>query len=469
MRSANAKDYWRTVSKRDYENYINSIDLNNYNGIGNITFSKGLFAICGLNGAGKTTIITAIKDILGIKMTKNDISKLQDASIQGFIQKGNTAIGCENKDSNRGIELGLSEEQILFIDYQQAKNIMDFFIDQDNLEELTEQNEPTSFLTADLSYLIGKDYTDFNVIEIEDIEDLGTIPFFEVNSRGIEYDSRKMGVGEHFLSYVYWCLKRVQKDSIIIIEEPETFIGIESQRHLMDVIARFMADKGVTVLITTHSPFILENIDNSNIRIIGRIGNNVSITNPSSQLTAADILGGTNVIGGTLFVEDNLAQEFLKILLEERASYVLRDYSIMSVGGESEISSCLKFVKSDAIRYKFIGIYDGDMKEKISGEDFNWNYTFLPLDDNIETAMKCILFSDNNLASVCEELKKDLSQVSIYLSKIDGENYHDWFIDLCKYLCLDKKTVLRSITYFWMQNNEEDVNAFISSLEELCY
>lgn len=469
MRSAHVKDYWRTVSKRNYENYINSIDLNNYNGIGNITFSKGLFAICGLNGAGKTTIITAIKDILGIKMTKNDISKLQDASIKGIIQKGNTTIGCMNRDLNRGIELGLSEEQILFIDYQQAKNIMDFFIDQDNLEELTEQNESTSFLKTDLSYLIGKEYTDFNVIEIEDIEDLGTIPYFEVNSRGIEYDSRKMGVGEHFLSYVYWCLKKVQKDSIIIIEEPETFIGIESQRHLMDIIARFMAEKGVTVLITTHSPFILENIDNNNIRMIGRIGNTVSITNPSGQLTAADILGGTNVIGGTLFVEDNLAEEFLKVLLEEKASYVLRDYSIMSVGGESEISSCLSFVKSDAIRYKFVGIYDGDMKDKISAESFNWEYTFLPLNDNIETAMKSILFKNNNLDEVCNELKKDSNQVSMFLSKIDGENYHDWFIDLCKYLCLDKKTVLKSLAYFWMQDNDVEVNTFISNLEELCY
>ena len=37
--------------------------------------SKGIFTICGLNGVGKSTVFTAIKDILGINDEDKELEK----------------------------------------------------------------------------------------------------------------------------------------------------------------------------------------------------------------------------------------------------------------------------------------------------------------------------------------------------------------------------------------------------------
>ena len=69
----------------------------------------------------------------------------------------------------------------------------------------------------------------------------------------------------------------MDKDTLLIIEEPETFISITSQTHFANYLGEQMAKKGVKVILTTHSPYILENIRNNNVRIVSRVGNIVSI------------------------------------------------------------------------------------------------------------------------------------------------------------------------------------------------
>ncbi|SEN98424.1 AAA domain-containing protein [Amphibacillus marinus] len=63
VRLARANDIWKTVYKRNYEHLIKDINLNGIGGINNVEFQKGIFAICGLNGTGKSTILSSLKDI----------------------------------------------------------------------------------------------------------------------------------------------------------------------------------------------------------------------------------------------------------------------------------------------------------------------------------------------------------------------------------------------------------------------
>lgn len=70
MRSAKAQDYWRHVYDRPSNNLFLDIDLNGLNGIGKIVFPRDLLTVCGLNGAGKSTIVSALKDIIGLPLTE---------------------------------------------------------------------------------------------------------------------------------------------------------------------------------------------------------------------------------------------------------------------------------------------------------------------------------------------------------------------------------------------------------------
>ena len=72
-------DYTRTVS------YTHLVELNGLNNLQEISFSKGITAICGLNGAGKSTIIAAVKDLLGlnsVSYTHLDVYKRQVLFLQ---------------------------------------------------------------------------------------------------------------------------------------------------------------------------------------------------------------------------------------------------------------------------------------------------------------------------------------------------------------------------------------------------
>lgn len=467
MRTARAKDYWRRTIKRQYTNYIKDINLNNYNGIENIEFAKGIYAICGLNGAGKSTIISAIKDILGMNKSRNDRLKIEDAKITGHVVIKGEEKECTNSDK-QAFSVGLDEDNILFIDYESSQTVMGFFSNEDNLKELLEQNEEIEIQNEDLeemSYLVGKSYSTAKIIEVEDLADGKPLPYFEVESYGIKYDSRRMGLGEHFLIYMFWKMYNIKRDSIMILEEPETSIGIESQRHLMDYIAKIVSEKGVTVIITTHSPFILENITAERISILGRISNTVSIAKPTLQLNVNDILGGRDRVKGTFWVEDNAAEMFLMILLEQFAPSLLRKYTIIPAGSESDITKCLKFINSSRIRYDFIGIYDGDMKGKVLDNQLNWKYTFLPMNDNVEITLKRTLLEDaQNINTFCKAIKKKPEELNVILSRIDGQNHHDWFLDLCKYISGDKLLVLRELSKLWIPKNRQEIELFIQEL-----
>ena len=71
MRKAKETDYWDKVYKRKYSRNLLSVELNGLNNLQEISFSKGITAICGLNGAGKSTIIAAVKDLLGLNLSES--------------------------------------------------------------------------------------------------------------------------------------------------------------------------------------------------------------------------------------------------------------------------------------------------------------------------------------------------------------------------------------------------------------
>ena len=90
MREAKAKDYWGKIRKYAYRSYLTQINMHGYNNLEELELGKGIQVICGLNGVGKSTIILAIKDLLGIPLEKKDKIKIENAYVTGqAYYKGN--------------------------------------------------------------------------------------------------------------------------------------------------------------------------------------------------------------------------------------------------------------------------------------------------------------------------------------------------------------------------------------------
>lgn len=468
MRSARVQDYWNTVYKRKYKNWILKINLKGLNKIYEINLSKGAIAFCGLNGAGKSTIISAIKDIVGLNLTSQDSQRIAGHEVEGIIYIDNNQFVCKNTENERLFSQGIDSSTVKYIDCVVTNDVQDYMISQTNLDEFLEQYEECELSDEelkDINYLIGKSYSNCVFYEVDDLdENYGAYPFFKVQVGDIQYDTRSMGNGEHFLLCLFWFMKRLNNDAILIIEEPETYISIISQRHLADYIGKIISKKGIKVILTTHSPFILKHIKEEHIRIVSRIMNEVSIVAPDRDFTVKRVLGFSQSYLGTLFVEDQVASDFLTVILEDKAPWILKKYAIDIVGGESKISERLKFPKDPHVYYRFIGVYDGDMRERINFESLNWNYCFLPGNKPVEEYFREYICQSDNLDKLCTKLKKDKSKIIVLLSTLEGLDHHDWFLDFFKELCIERRHLVKDL-YSMMMSNDSSIDLFISELQ----
>lgn len=476
MREAKAKDYWNKIPKYNYKSYVSELNLYGYNGLNDIKLGKGIQIICGLNGAGKTTVLLGIKNLLGIPLEKSDEIKLQDAHITGEIVFKGKKYPCDNKDNQLSKQVGCVDD-FGFLEYSSIGKILSVIWNQDNLEELIEQNESIDLQDKELqqiNYLIGRNYNKISLVEIEEIEiiktlddreKIGPFPFFVVEEGNAIYDSRQMGMGEYCLFYMYWYVNKQNAQSIILIEEPESFVGIKSQKHFMNFIAKKSVDNGMNFIISTHSPFVIENIENDYIHVISRMLGRAVIKKPSIS-SANSILGVDDEKRGTFLVEDNLAKEFLEVLLEKENIVLLRMYTVEVAGSVSKVTAILKNAILDKIKYRIIGIYDGDQKK----EDFHDNnlpYLFLPLVKDVETDMKSIIMKDDTYIEVASMLGKEKEDLFEALVRVNGEDHHDWWNKICDILGVNIHVMMHNLYDIWKKDNEVELNSFLEKLEEI--
>lgn len=470
MREATIKDYWRKCSTINHQLELKNISIEE-NNILDIEITKGIFSICGLNGVGKSTLISYIKDLLGLELNSNDMERIK-GTIKGTVLIDNgKSVDVKNKDGNRLKDL-LEEEQFncIYLDNQQAISIINRLMVETNLDEFLEQYEEVSMSQIELkniSYIVGKEYDEVYVTNIE--EENVKFPFFRVKSKGIEYNSKQMGLGEHILFYYYNMINNIDKNGICIIEEPENFISVRSQQKLMNYIAMKIVKSQNQFIITTHSPFIIKKVPQGNIILLNKYKNDTfTYTGEEKRLTKE--LGLEISKKGIMYVEDRVGELFIKrILKDSKIHATLEDYDIKSVKGEGNVTLRIQS-PCEEIDFDIIGVFDGDMKSKVDKGFKNkvkWKYIFLPGEIGLEEEFKCLC--RDNIFLLAEKLKIEKKEIVIAISKVDGMDSHDWFNDLCEELMISDEVLFESLYYLWLErnDNEKDVKKFLQELEEI--
>ena len=468
MKSLKARDNWRKLSRIQPNNYCSSIDLDGFNGFGKIDISPKLQIFCGLNGAGKSTILSALKSTLGLELSRQESIKLSTNTFKSEVIFDKQTIICQNTTESKLTSQIECDEKIQFYDYFNFLKILDFLCEQENFEELLEQYSSFPLENDSINeirYLIGKNYESIEVYELDEYEEYGTIPFFEVVESGIKYDSRKMGIGEYSLLYCYWQISKCN-ESIIIIEEPESFIAIESQKKLMNIIMDSILTHHNSFIISTHSPFILQFANEENIKIISKSDNRTAVLTPEI-MDASSILGIQEDPSGILFVEDSMAADFLRILLKKEKSPLRKRYIIKIAGGSGEITSILKLecLKNDL--FTIIGIYDDDQRDKDDDhKDLKLPYCFLPPKIDVEDSMIKLIKSKDVYDEVRNALNIEESDYINIMSQINGLEKHDWFKQFLALIEKDQLSVLEVLYDIWKKDNEEIIKSFLKELEQ---
>ena len=479
MRSAKVKDIWKKINSKHYTNFISSVSFVECNGFsGDVTIQPGITAICGLNGVGKSSIISSIAKLLGI----SDDSKIRKSKFLGEI---NVQLIINDScfhisENSTALNNGLDIEFVRYIDSDLAIECIKYW-DQENIEELIASEEEYPFTKEQveaINQIIGKNYCECIAYEIEEAGQNFTPVYFNVKTDSAEYGSQDMGIGEHFLLYLYYSLNQISDNSILLIEEPESYISIHSQKQLLNYIAKTILEKNLSVILTTHSPFILSHIPPANIRMVTNMYGKMQIQTPDKPEIVKKLLGvGSNEMNSknatktaTLFVEDYAARLFLASLLKKTSPALFDLVDIVSLNGESNITKILQFDIGKYMSHRIVGIYDGDMLPKESDYKINQiaklPYCYLPIKKCVEIDMQEFVNIEKSSIQFQKELGVDAADFNAIIESLKCEDHHDWFIEFSRRIGKSEEAVIEVFFNVWSKHNKKSVEKFINDLQK---
>lgn len=474
MRLASTMDYWRKIE--DNKNYgfrLNSLTFENLRGVqdGIIKFSSGITAICGANGMGKSTLLKAIDNCLMSIESEKDLDSSfikQELSMIAELKVGKEDISrflfLSSESSSIEPEKIIIKHNLVDASIE-APKLMKLFKDMDNIDELIE-SEGLYFSNSEevklLSYIVGKNYTSCKTLEV-DMAGIGLVPYFIVEEGDIKYGSEEMGLGEKAAHYIYWNLRKSSKNTIVLLEEPETYLAPRSQIALLDVIAKLSYKNKFWVILTTHSHGILNNIPAENVRFLTKGIDNVRIIEPKSKKDYLQNLGISSNKTGVIFVEDRASRVFSKYWLGKFCPNLLNEFEIVDISGVENIEKQLTIFPSTINWVKIVGLFDGDQRGKIL-TNINWPYSFLPGTESLELQfIEITRLMRNELATM---INQDLTKIDMALSLLHGKDPHDWLTELPSLLGLSYEQMM-GVLFELCYSNEIFNKELISSFDHL--
>lgn len=214
-----------------------------------------------------------------------------------------------------------------------------------------------------ISDILGKNYTKALILKhnFYDKTD-GFSILYETDHR--TYSEAFAGSGETAVVKLVHDLNKVENNSLVLLDEPETSLHPGAQKKLIAYLLTAIKEKKLQVVISTHSPDILEDMPKESIKVF--------YTNPDTNQTAIieDVLpqeaflylGHNFTDKKIIIVEDQLAEKILTKVLEKIGGKELFEIKYFP-GGESRLKQEFMNVYSKEESKKHFIIFDGDQRK----------------------------------------------------------------------------------------------------------
>lgn len=464
MRQARAGDRWRGVSKKPFTNALRSFEFENVTGLGKgqIAFGGSVTVICGGNGVGKSTLLNTILDFVQLTntlATSTPTLRVKDATLSGSMTvEGIDIVVNWFSESMTSRPTAPTSIQVTMLDPGKfAVKLSDFLSKEQNFHELLDGLSPRNLdkEVETLCALVGKDYESSQVYEVEeysgDYEE--PFPYFIVNEHGVSYGSEKMGLGELSAHNLFWQIDRCPENSILLIEEPETYLSPRSQLALMNHIADASLRRNLWIILTTHSPTIVSHVPPDHIRLLARQSGGVSVISSATLDQLDRVLGVSHPIKGIIMVEDTAATIFLSTLLRRLAPDLSHQYEIVGVNSYSNIEKVLQVFGDIDLPVKLIGVYDGDRSNQL--KELPRTQVCLPTEQPPELFLRS--HARSRAAELADEMCLDETNVSLAMSTISGTDPHDWPFELAENLAMPYEQVLYHLCVVWLNAHQDSV------------
>lgn len=278
-----------------------------------------------------------------------------------------------------------------------------------------------------------------------------------------------MGAGEVALFFLWWSIDRAPNKSLLLIEEPETHLSPASQEAFSHYLLKIAVDKQLNVILTSHSHKIINSFSEDQLVFLFR---NASVVKTRVGLPPPALLRTIGIdlhVDTIVLVEDQLAEIFLRLMLERIRPTLSRRIEISVRNGHGDITALLKRIKGQFDngqfnKVKIIGCYDGDMRGSVPNEVEKYS-TFLPGDRSLEVRLREIVTKNPDSL----EAATGSTDVTAILFGLQGAENHDWYSSLCGQLGLSTSQLFPMLFGIWMQQqgNSEAAQATIDGLGAL--
>lgn len=469
-RVAAIKDFWRKISDMDAHNkYIERLSISDnflFKSF-NVDMSSKLVSICGKNGIGKTLLLKIIYKIL----TNEDcglepylLEKIPDCNVTIKIKKTTSIIAKGNKKKIEGIEyfdasaFCYTSRKVLGNDIQENGLINSASMYLLDAQELDILNRITS-----------KTYTKVECFEVVGADDTDDVyPYFKVYFKNSStYSSAQMGAGEYKIFVTFWKMKCLEKHTILLLEEPETFLCPLSQKRLLEFFVECIDKKKLQIILSTHSEHILTNQPLNSIKFLKKVAQDKhELIAAKDKIRYFQALGVTPTKNNIFLVEDNFAQLVLEKILKSKAEDLYVTSFIHSLDGESNIGK----VSKHYVSYKglnFVAVYDADQEEKSSDDSNIIPKIFLPGINKSSPEEEIISSIFQNIPRYAELVMCEPGALSAAIQ--DNQcNHHDFFSELSNNNpCFPSSHELKiSAINLWLSLNNDLIEKFVLQLRE---
>lgn len=367
----------------EWKQFIKAIKITNIHGWTGqeIHFNYPVVAIVGENGIGKSTFLKAAvcvyrnkngNDFYPSKMfmsTHWDENALSGAMIEYTIKQGDNTTNPKWKKTR---DWGFSPKkkkpsrQVYFLDISRtlpldatagyAKIAMRSNEEAGSGQELNEDS------IKELSYVLGQNYfkARFTGTNVDAKREVGLL----TKEYG-EISQFHQGAGEDSILDMFKLFQDIPQQSLLVIDEVENSLHPQAQRRFVRYLLRLARKKKIQVILSTHSPFVLEELPSiARIMLVSLSDRKDIIYEVSSQyaLSTIDEKEHPEVY---VHVEDEEAAIFFWEIMKKNANKYgeyLRKITTQIVGSCSVVSTLNDLSRQNKLPYKSISIVDGDKR-----------------------------------------------------------------------------------------------------------
>ncbi|MRH28149.1 AAA family ATPase [Microbacterium sp. SYP-A9085] len=221
----------------------------------------------------------------------------------------------------------------------------------------------TAVQVGQLSRTLGRTY-DTAHIDRSEAKQIGVL-----SQGGVSYSNFHQGAGEDSALDLIALLSDAPNHSLVIIDEVEASLHPQAQRGLMTELLRLAHDKKLQIIMSTHSPFILEQLPD-----VGRVFISVDREAMRHVLYGVSADFALNLMDDErhdeldIYCEDEEAEYFIERILAAGAPEVLDRVRITPVGPASTVMTLGKVATERKLPRATICVVDG---EQAAGTDYH--------------------------------------------------------------------------------------------------